>query len=116
MNFRPLPDRYRGFNKMLLTSDTWGHALHLAQVKREWLGEKAGLAREETLGRFSRSCLHSFAASFIPRARSKIPDKPAWDDMLTEKPIPDWLLISSYLGFLQQVAGWKHITDGGGKR
>lgn len=37
---------------MLLTSDTWDHALHPAQVKREQLSEKGVLAKERSLGRF----------------------------------------------------------------
>lgn len=58
---------------MLLTFDTWDHALYAAQGKREQLSlSQRGVFREV----FQVSHLHSFASTFIPRAKSKIPDKP----------------------------------------
>lgn len=80
INFLPLPGRYWNFNKMLLTSDTWDPALHPAQP----LGEKTVLAKEESLGEVFQSGVPS-CCSFYPRAKSKIPGKPEWDDRLREK-------------------------------
>lgn len=104
-NFLPLPAWYKGFNKMLLTSDTKDHVLHPGQLERE---QKVVPAREKrNFWEVFRVMSAFLCFSFYPK--SQIKNKPEWDDPLMEKTYSSLflkpLLTLSCVGFLQQVAG-----------